>query len=198
MKNIQQNIINLHTKLVESEYKDANILNGLINETYNLLNKLKINEDIQQEVVIKLINNWIYKKIEHGDFYKYLSHKIKFFIKDYKRDNLNFTGLSAMEKRKISKLYHTDNCEQEYNNLKSKVVNFEPLEYENHIEFNYTIFDECREILCDEDYNIIEMFYLKKLSQSEISKILNVSQKTVSNRINEILEKIRKEVLKGS
>lgn len=204
MKNHQENIIALHKKYTESDY-DESILKNLINAINPVIDIITKNsvekEDIKQEILIKFIESWSKKEISYGDYYKYLYHKMQNFVKDYKRSKINFKGLSDGEKRRLNFIYHknekTEEEIAEYNKLKEKIIYIDNIEYDN-IKFNYTIFDECKDILSKEEYELIEMRYKNNLSQQDIGNILNVSQPYINKRLNLILDKIRKEIIGSS
>lgn len=204
MKNHQENIIILHTRYIESNYNEQE-LSKLIQAITPLLNIMVKNstesEDIKQEIIIKLIESWSKKKVEYGDFYKYLCHKMQNFVKDYKRSKINFKGLSDGEKRRLNFIYHKNNKTEEeiaeYNKLKEKIIFIDTLEYDN-IKFNYTIFDECKDILPKDEYDLIEMRYKNNMTLKDMSAILNISHEYVNKKLNIILDKIRKEIIGSS
>lgn len=204
MKNHQESIIALHKKYTESNY-DESILKNLINAVNPVIDIITKNsvekEDIKQEILIKFIESWSKKEINYGDYYKYLYHKMQNFVKDYKRNKINFKGLSDGEKRRLNFIYHKKDktVEEitEYNKLKDKIIFIDNLEYDN-VKYNYTIFDECKDILTEEEYKLIEMRYKNNMTLEDIGKIYNVSHPCVIKRINIVLDKIRKEIIGSS
>lgn len=204
MKSHQENIIALHQKYKESDY-DEQVLECFIKATLPLIDRCikysKEKEDMTQEVLIKFIETWSKKEIVYGDFYKYLYHKIINFIKDFKRIHLNCKGLSDVEKRRNNFLYHKNDKTQEeideYNKLKDKIIFIDNIEPDN-LQFNYTIFDECKDILTEEEYSLIEMRYKNNMTLKDIGFTLNMSHEYANKKLNVILDKIRKEVIGGS
>ena len=182
------------------ETNDNDYFNRIVHYFDKELNKIswkvlgRIDEDIKQEFYLELYTK-ILPKNDILDFKNYILKSANLFFKRKKvLNNQILCGLTKAERYKALKLFHNPNKTaqeiKELEDLHSKIVIHTPLQ--ENIEFKYTIFDDIKDILSEEEYDLVVKIYKENKSYREVGDELGISYVSVFKKLKFILKKIKK------
>lgn len=182
------------------ELIEKNDIEGLIIHIKPFISKMiyrytkRKNEDLEQECFIKLLS--ILNKNKDVDT---LLNKLISFIRVYNRRTLTFDGLTVRQKDRLIKLFHMEKLTEE--EVKEK-ENIEDMikqiiitdTHEPKYAHSYTIFDEAKDILNSDEYDLIYKIYKCNCTYDDLGNELGISKVAVKKRLRKILEKLKIEM----
>jgi len=140
-------------------------------------------EDLVQEGYIIILKSLkTYDESLNVHFLGYVKTNLRFYYKNYYRNTKN--------QRKTISLNQTINSSFSTLNLDNKTIDNtidELTKKESYKELQTNI-----EKLSTKEQNVINMYYIDKLSMSEIAKILNISYRTAIGRKYMAMQKLKK------
>jgi RNA polymerase sigma factor (sigma-70 family) len=179
------------------ELIENNDIEGLIIHIKPFISKMiyrytkRKNEDLEQECFIKLLS--ILNKNKDVDN---LLNKLISFIRVYNRRTLTFDGLTVRQKDRLIKLFHMENLTEEEikekENIEKQIITTDT--HEPKYAHSYTIFDEAKDILNSDEYDLIYKIYKCNYTYDDLGKELGISKVAVKKRLRKILEKLKIEM----
>ena len=158
-------------------------------------------DDITADIIYELTTSWIYKD-GIDSYYDWINSSIYYYIKN-ECDRETFKGLTDWEIRKFQNMYKKKKCKEDYDKdeyfkIESKILNIDPIDDKTYYnvkkeevnEADY-IYKNSLNCLSQDEKDLLELYYIKKIKQKEIGEIYGVTKMAISKRLKKIKNKIK-------
>lgn len=157
-------------------------------------------DDIKQEVYLKLLTSWVNKKnIKNWKAYLYSCIKnYSYKLIKYKYNYTNMTEKDANRLQQLNSkcdLTEDEEIEMALLNNKRNIITSIDSSYDgmcciDNFELYYLL-STLKEIISNDEYDLIYMYYIDKYTYDEIGNKLDITKSAVKKKIDKIINKIK-------